>query len=66
MTDWAFGTFGAERLPRIMLVHDVDNPASCWVAVRSGYPLHELSPANPPHWLTDEHVHLAEASQRHG
>ncbi len=62
VTAWAFGNFGAERLPRIMLVHDLDNPASCRVAAKSGYPFSELSPANPPHWFTDGHIHLAGAT----
>jgi RimJ/RimL family protein N-acetyltransferase len=62
VTAWAFSSFGAERLPRIMLVHDVDNPASCRVAAKSGYPLRELSPANPPHWFAEGHIHLAEAA----
>lgn len=39
VTHWAFSTFGPDRLPRIMLVHDVDNPASCRVAAKSaGHP----------------------------
>jgi RimJ/RimL family protein N-acetyltransferase len=62
VTDWAFGHFGGECLPCIMLVHDVDNLASCRVALKSGYPFRELSPANPPHWFTDGHIHLAEAT----
>jgi RimJ/RimL family protein N-acetyltransferase len=62
VTHWAFTSFGADRLPRIMLVHDVDNLASCRVAAKSGYPFRELSPANPPYWFTDGHIHLAEAS----
>jgi RimJ/RimL family protein N-acetyltransferase len=62
VTRWAFSTFGAGRLPRIMLVHDVDNPASCRVAAKSGYPFRQLSPANPPYWFTDGHIHLAEAT----
>jgi len=61
VTDWAFSSFGAKGLPRIMLVHDVDNAASCRVAAKSGYPFHELSPAKPPYWFTDGHIHLAEA-----
>lgn len=61
VTEWAFTSFGAEGLPAIMLVHDVDNPASCRVAAKGGYPFHELSPANPPHWFTDGHIHLAKA-----
>jgi hypothetical protein len=48
-----------------MLVHDVDNPASCRVALKSGYPFRELSPANPPYWFTDGHIHLAEATDRY-
>jgi RimJ/RimL family protein N-acetyltransferase len=64
VTAWAFSSFGAERLPRIMLVHDLDNPASCRVAAKSGYQFHELSPANPPSWFTDGHIHLAEATAR--
>ena len=62
MTDWAFSRFGAKGLPRIMLVHHLENSASCRVAVKSGYPFHVLSPANPPHWCTDGHIHLAEAA----
>lgn len=64
VTQWAFSSFGADRLPRIMLVHDLDNPASCRVAAKSGYPFSEHSPANPPYWLTDGHIHLAEATAR--
>jgi RimJ/RimL family protein N-acetyltransferase len=64
VTDWAFGRFGPERLPLIMLVHDLDNPASCRVAAKSGYPFQELSPANPPYWLADGHIHVAEAPAR--
>lgn len=64
VTDWAFSNFGAEGLPRIMLVHDLDNQASCRVALKSGYPFRELSPANPPHWFADGHIHLAEATAR--
>jgi RimJ/RimL family protein N-acetyltransferase len=62
VTDWAFGRFGAKGLPRIMLVHDLENSASCRVAAKSGYPFRELSPANPPYWFTDGHIHLAEAA----
>jgi RimJ/RimL family protein N-acetyltransferase len=64
VTTWAFSSFGAERLPLIMLVHDLDNPASCRVAEKSGYPFRELSPANPPYWFTDGHIHLAKATAR--
>lgn len=63
VTDWAFGSFGARRLPRIMLVHDVNNPASCRVAAKSGYPLHEVSHSDRPGWFTDAHIHLAQATE---
>ncbi len=61
VTGWAFGCFGAQRLPRIMLVHHLDNLASCRVAEKAGYPFDRLSPASPPHWFDDGHIHLAEA-----
>jgi RimJ/RimL family protein N-acetyltransferase len=61
VTAWIFDTFAGTSLRQIMLVHDVANPASCRVAQKAGYPFLELSPANPPHWLTDAHIHL-----RHG
>ena len=63
VTGWAFDHFGADRLPRIMLVHDVDNPASCRVAAKSGYPFERLSPARPPLWFTDGHIHVADAQR---
>jgi RimJ/RimL family protein N-acetyltransferase len=62
MTRWAFGSFSPDSLPLIMLVHDLDNTASCRVAEKSGYQLRELSPANPPFWHTAGHVHVT-ASQ---
>ena len=58
VTDWVFDAFAGASLRQIMLVHDVDNPASCRVAEKAGYPFRELSPANPPHWFTDGHIHL--------
>jgi RimJ/RimL family protein N-acetyltransferase len=62
VTDWAFSSFGAELLPNIMLVHDLDNAASCRVAIKSGYPFRELSPAKPPYWFTGGHIHVVEAA----
>jgi hypothetical protein len=57
-TGWAFEEFAGSSLRQIMLVHDVANPASCRVAQKAGYLFRELSPANPPHWLTDGHIHM--------
>ena len=53
-----FDAFAGASLRQIMLVHDVGNPASCRVAEKAGYPFRELSPANPPHWFTDGHIHM--------
>jgi RimJ/RimL family protein N-acetyltransferase len=58
VTDWVFDAFAGASLRQIMLVHDVANPASCRVAEKAGYPFRELSPANPPHWFTDGHIHM--------
>jgi RimJ/RimL family protein N-acetyltransferase len=58
VTDWVFDTFAGDGLRQIMLVHDIDNPASCRVADKARYPFLELSPANPPHWFTDGHIHM--------
>jgi RimJ/RimL family protein N-acetyltransferase len=62
VTDWVFDAFGGARLRQIMLVHAVDNPASCRVAEKAGYPFREFSPANPPHWSTDGHIHIRRGS----
>jgi RimJ/RimL family protein N-acetyltransferase len=61
VTGWVFDAFAGASLRQIMLVHDVGNPASCRVAVKAGYPFLELSPANPPHWCTDGHIHIRPA-----
>jgi len=58
VSDWAFDAFAGTSLRQIMLVHDVDNPASCRVADKAWYPFHRLSPANPPYWTTDGHIHI--------
>jgi RimJ/RimL family protein N-acetyltransferase len=36
LTGWAFATYA---MPEVALIHDVDNEASCAVAMRCGYPL---------------------------
>jgi RimJ/RimL family protein N-acetyltransferase len=60
VTDWAFDAFAGTSLRQIMLVHDVGNPASCRVAEKAGYPFRELSPANPPRWFSEGHIHMRE------
>ncbi|MBO0831393.1 MAG: GNAT family N-acetyltransferase [Actinobacteria bacterium] len=58
VTDWVFDAFAGASLRQIMLVHAVNNPASCRVATKAGYSFLELSPANPPHWFADGHIHI--------
>lgn len=58
VTGWAFGSFPGDGLREVMAVHDLDNPASCRVAENSGYPFERVSPANPPFWFTDGHIHV--------
>lgn len=65
VTDWVFDAFAGTSLRQIMLVHAVDNPASCRVAEKAGYPFREFSPANPPHWFTDGHIHMRLAAADH-
>ncbi|GAA4533737.1 hypothetical protein GCM10023192_27540 [Amycolatopsis samaneae] len=44
---WALSTQELARLPRLDLLHAQDNQASCRVAEKCGYLLHELLPAYP-------------------
>jgi RimJ/RimL family protein N-acetyltransferase len=64
VTGWVFDAFAGTSLRQVMLVHDVDNPASCRVAEKAGYPFGEFSPTNPPHWFTDGHVHMRRAPRK--
>jgi RimJ/RimL family protein N-acetyltransferase len=59
MSEWAFGTYGLERLE---LRHQVDNVASCRVAEKAGFVFHSTLPAEPPFPL-DGHVHVRHAAQ---
>ncbi|SIM71026.1 Protein N-acetyltransferase, RimJ/RimL family [Micromonospora cremea] len=59
LSRWAFKQFtGLERLD---LLHQVDNPASCRVAEKSGYLFQEVLPAYPP-FPRDGHRHALTAS----
>lgn len=51
---WAFSTYDIERLE---LRHQVDNVASCRVAVKAGFVYESTLPAQPPYPL-DGHVHV--------
>ncbi|MEH1168453.1 GNAT family N-acetyltransferase [Micromonospora sp. CPCC 205539] len=54
LSRWAFDRFPA--LTHLDLLHQVDNPASCRVAEKSGYLFQEVLPARPPFPL-DGHRH---------
>lgn len=56
LTGWAFGTFAADGLERLELLHQVDNPASCRVAEKAGYGYERTLPARPP-FPNDGHLH---------
>ncbi|KKK07739.1 GNAT family N-acetyltransferase [Micromonospora sp. HK10] len=54
---WAFVRFAAGGLTRLELLHQIDNPASCRVAEKSGYVFEEVLPARPP-FPRDGHRHV--------
>ncbi|MFJ5114316.1 GNAT family N-acetyltransferase [Streptomyces sp. NPDC088551] len=58
LTDWAFRALGADGLERLELLHQVDNPASCRVAHKSGYHLDTVLPAAPPSFPREGHLHI--------
>lgn len=53
LTDWA-STLGVRSID---LLHQLDNTASCRVALKSGYPLEAIKPAQPPAYPLEGHVH---------
>ncbi|AXO34486.1 GNAT family N-acetyltransferase [Micromonospora sp. B006] len=57
VTGWAFARFAATGLTHLELLHQVDNPASCRVAEKSGYAFAEVLPARPP-YPRDGHRHV--------
>ncbi|GAA3781440.1 GNAT family N-acetyltransferase [Micromonospora maritima] len=59
VTGWAFARFAAGGLARLELLHQIDNPASCRVAEKSGYAFVEVLPARPP-YPRDGHRHVRE------
>ncbi|SCG54530.1 GNAT family N-acetyltransferase [Micromonospora halophytica] len=57
VTRWAFTRFAAAGLTCLELLHQIDNPASCRVAEKTGYDFVEVLPARPPFPL-DGHRHV--------
>jgi len=55
---WALGTQEIVPLTRLDLFHTAANQASCRVAVKCGYPLHDLLPATPPAFTAGGHRHV--------
>jgi RimJ/RimL family protein N-acetyltransferase len=55
---WALHTQHLVRLTRLDLLHAEDNRASCRVAEKCGYVLHDLLPADPPAFLAGGHRHV--------
>jgi RimJ/RimL family protein N-acetyltransferase len=64
LTGWAFDAFGPEGLDRLALLHQVDNPASCRVAEKTGYRFDRIMPAHPP-FPRDGHRHLRRLNPAH-
>lgn len=57
LTEWAFG----RGLTRLELLHQMDNTASCRVAVKCGYEPAGVLPAAPPEFPRDGHLHVRHA-----
>lgn len=55
---WALDTQDVVPLTRLDLVHAADNHASCRVAAKCGYVLHDLLPAAPPTFPAAGHRHV--------
>ncbi|MGH8922695.1 MAG: GNAT family N-acetyltransferase [Acidimicrobiales bacterium] len=62
VSQWALGSQDMVAFTQLDLLHAVDNHASCRVAVKCGYPLHNLLPAAPPAFPTDGHRHVRTAA----
>lgn len=59
LTTWAFTTFTPVRID---LLHQIDNTASCRVAQKAGYQLHQILPAHPPAYPNNGHLHTHPAT----
>ncbi|MFS8099187.1 GNAT family N-acetyltransferase [Lentzea alba] len=59
---WALGTQNLVRLTRLDLLHAKGNRASCRVAEKCGYRLHDLLPAAPPAFSDNGHRHVRVAA----
>lgn len=60
---WALGTQNLVRLTRLDLLHAKNNRASCRVAEKCGFLLHDLPPAAPPAFPNSGHRHVLTTSK---
>jgi RimJ/RimL family protein N-acetyltransferase len=58
LTEWAFDTFAERGLERLVLRHQVDNPASCRVAQKCRFALAETLAPAPPRFPLEGHLHV--------
>ncbi|TCC01528.1 GNAT family N-acetyltransferase [Kribbella soli] len=61
LTEWAFGTFAARGLERLVLRHQVDNVASCRVAQKCGFAFDQALAPEPPRFPLEGHLHARRA-----
>ncbi|MEV4350832.1 GNAT family N-acetyltransferase [Actinoplanes sp. NPDC049596] len=59
LCQWAVEQYDSARLTRLELIHQVDNHASCRVAVKARFPLARVLPPQPP-WPLEGHLHIRE------
>ncbi|MDL4773314.1 MULTISPECIES: GNAT family N-acetyltransferase [Thermomonosporaceae] len=62
LTAWSFDAFRADGLKCLELLHQVDNPASCRVAEKSGYQFDRILPPAPPSFPLNGHLHIRRAA----
>ncbi|GAA1960520.1 GNAT family N-acetyltransferase [Kitasatospora viridis] len=61
VAEWAFGLPRRTPLTSLVLMHAVDNTASCRVAEKAGFALGEVLAPRPPDFPTEGHRHLRTA-----
>ncbi|MFD6158157.1 GNAT family N-acetyltransferase [Nocardia sp. NPDC060256] len=62
LSRWALNEQHRPHLTRLELLHEEGNHASCRVAEKSGFALHERLPAAPPTFPNNGHLHILTAT----